>query len=326
MNMNHLKSLLVGGLMAASLSFISTGCNENPGDPTDPTVVRPAAPTNAMAVSLSSNSVGLTWTAPTTTDAVTYKVTYASDGTVVDSGSTTASGTSVTITNLQAGKAYTFSVYSVRVSDTVMSSTAAQVTWAPATRYATSTIRMYEKASAQGSGLILDPAKGGPENISVATANPNVQLVMFANDTTNRVIIGSAYGVEEYKNVNGFDRNVYVSDSIYAVPSLDQWYENQSIASRIGVNGNVSSYSIPQTVSATGNTFMFYVRTGTSGNYHYARVMVEKDAAGKVLQGTSPNRYVELEISYQLAADVPYAKIPAGATTPVGVIPAKIAK
>lgn len=322
MNM-HLKSLLVGGLMTAALSLASVGCNEN--DPITPTGNAPTAPTSAKAVSLSSTSVGVSWTPSTDTGTITYTVKYMSNGTVADSGSiSNITGSSTTVTGLTA-KAYTFEVYAVRGTDM---STAASVIWAPASRYNGSTIRMYEKLSGSGSGLTIDPALGGPQNVSVSSSvNPDlstVQLVMFVTPTNN-VLIGSAYGIDEYKNVDGFNRNVYISDSVYAVPSLDAWYENVSLDQRINTaSGNLSYFTLPATVSGS-NTFMFYVRTGsTASEYHYARVLV-KSPGGKVLQGSGNDRYVEMEISYQNTPALPYAKVPAGAVTPRGVIGSQLA-
>ena len=45
-------------------------------------------------------------------------------------------------------------------------------------------------------------------------------------------------------------------------------------------------------------------------DYNYAKVLVKYNN-GSFLQGTSPNRYVEFEISYQKVTGVPYAKVPA---------------
>lgn len=279
----------------------------------------PTPPEKLKAISRSSTSVGLSWTPSTDTGAITYTVRYISSGPVIDSGSVdNISGASMTVTGLDVQAAYTFEVYAVRAGAV---STPISITWAPASRYTGGTIRMYEKTSSNGSGLILDPAKGGPANISIATPSTNVQLAIFVTPN-DQVMIGSAYGIDEYKSVDGFDRNVYLSDSAYAVPSLDAWYDDLPIDQRIDeVNGNVSYFTFPGTMSTSGN-ILFYVRTGsTPTEYHYARVLM-KNRGGKILQGTPPNRYIELEISYQNTPNLPYAKRPAGAATPRGWLPA----
>ena len=66
--------------------------------------------------------------------------------------------------------------------------------------------------------------------------------------------------------------------------------------------------------TATGNTkgVTFFARTGTNtNNYHYAKIVVLKNApGGGYLHDNTPtgNTYVEVLVSYQTAAGVPYAK------------------
>lgn len=328
MNLKNLTPLLMGGLMMAALGFGSTGCNENTVDPNDSTGngTAPSAPTGLMAVTQGPTQVGLKWTPSTDTGSISYSIEAIPTGAVVAGDTvrvTAAVGAStVTVTGLGSNKAYTFHVYSVR--STVKSTSSAQITWAGASRHSTSgtTMRMYEFDSQLGSGLTVDPAKGGPANISVRNASTDVQLAMYnldnlgANDT---ILIGAAYAIEAYRNVNAFDINTYVSSQIFAVPSLDQWYENADLTTRFDNTGNLYYYKVLETVGGS-NTYMFYLRTGTAGSYHYARVLLKKDGSGRILQGTAPNRYVEVEISYQLTPDLPYAKLPAGAIVPQPVM------
>jgi|GEM_PF-837120 len=309
------------GLRSATVATDTATPSRKKTIPPPPSGTPPVPPSRAAIVSLNQNSVRIRWEAANDTGTITYAVKYRSEGGILDSGTISdINGTNVTISALLSGRAYAFSVYSVRSE--VFSATSATVSGAPANRYSTG-IRMYEKSSSQGSGLIVDPSKGGPENINITVPSTDVQLAMFVDDVNKKMLIGPLYGLEEYRNVDGFDRNVYISDSIYLIPGLNEWYDNQPISDRISEGGNLSHFPLPFQMSPQSqNMLMFYLRTGVADNYHYARVLLKKDASGKILQGTAPNRYVELEISYQTAPNVPYAKIPAGAATPRGYLPA----
>jgi hypothetical protein len=173
------------------------------------------------------------------------------------------------------------------------------------------TLKLYEKAATLGSGLGID---GGPRNISLATGEAGdfskVQLAMVLNATGNTFDIGPAAAFDEYQHVLDFDQNVYVSDSSFSVNSLSDWYSSKSLEDYIPKpldNGVGFTFN---NAGATG--VMFFVRLGsTAATAHYARVLVKSNGTDRV-QGTAPNRYVEVEISHQAVAGVPYAKFVAG--------------
>lgn len=317
-----LANLFLSGLVVAAMGFTAIGCNENdpgtgPGDGT-----APSAPSNVQATSLSANSVGLKWTASADTGAITYTVSWAPINSSTSTGSVdvAAGTTTATATNLTAGE-YKFSVVAKRSG---LSSTAATVNWAGATRYSndagatSTTIKMYETASSKGSGLTLDPSKGGPKNVSVGASNtvPNsVQLAIYttSSDPSN-FEIGPAYAFPEYKNADKFDQSVYISENSYVAQSLNEWYSTGMIT--VPANGNVRAFKFP--VTETGSTGQgFYVRTGAAGDYHYARVFIKK-SGGKLLQNDANGRYVELEISYQPTANLAYAKAAGRTPSPIG--------
>lgn len=323
-----LKSFLIGSTMLAAL--VIGGCNENdtPVDPT-PTPVAPKAVTNLQAVSLSETSVGLRWNAPVDTALTGYDVSWKSSDGTDSNGVNVISATDTTenATGLKVGKTYAFTVKTKRGTTL---STGVSVTWAGAQRFSndaaapTTTIRLYEKASSKGSGLTLDPSAGGPKNMSVATPTAPVQLGFIVDtvivDTVTKakeekIVIGAAYSFPEFKNVLLFDSNTYVSNTTWIAMGLNDWFIPQSLDKYIPGNGNFRAFTFDATVTdATGQGFI--VRTGATGNYHYARVFVN-NIGGKLLQGTFPNRYVELTISYQNTPNVPFAK--RGVESPVGV-------
>jgi len=198
---------------------------------------------------------------------------------------------------------YVFSVVSVKAG--VMSA-AATLSWAGAKRYASADMKMYEKASSKGSAIYFDP-QTGPKNVNVSTTgNPNlatVQLATFIDGENVRIGSANAFSAADFQNINSFDSNTVISGSTtIAANSLDEHYAN--------INPATLTYSkkVLSLVNAANTGTIFYLRTGSSSaNYHYARVFV-KPVAGKLIQGTSPDRYVQIEASYQETAGLGFAK------------------
>ncbi len=310
MNMRH---LLASSFAALMLGLVAVGCNENPDGPTDPGSA-PSAPTNLQAVSLSATSVGLKWTASTDTGTITYTVTRAATGSASDTATVSGiSGVSQVFNGLTA-KEYTFTVVAVRGGK---ASTAITVKWAPAERYASTTLRLYEKKSSNPSGFSIDAEPGGPQSVSLAQSQPGkAQLAIFVLDstsnTTNTLLIGPAYAFPEYAASGNFnpakvDSSTYISPTDFVVGSLDTWFDSRAIDAVITSTTmtNTSAYTL--TGGNLNSARGFYVRTGTVGNYHYARVFV-KATGGKLVQGSYPDRYIEVEVSYQATPNLPYAK------------------
>jgi hypothetical protein len=233
--------------------------------------VLPSNPSGLEAASLSSTTVGLRWTASSTTGAgylVSYRKVGASDtaSSETPGSGITISGNSATVTGLAAG-AFTFYVFAR--TDSAMS-TGVSIDWASATRY--------------------------------------------TQVAANTFDIGPAYAFIGYRNSNRFDSSTYISNAGYSVATLDDLYLRRSLDTYIsggGANaGNILAFNLPAT-STDGKGVAFLMRVGNNGvgtGTHYARVLVRADATGRLLRGTAPNRYAEVEISYQPVAGVPYAK------------------
>lgn len=294
-----ITKLTLGSLLALAVGMGVVGCNENPTDST--VTVNP--PSNAMAVSLSTTSVGLKWN-KSTTSAATYKISWQGLTTTTVAGSMTSNDSMATVTGLTAGQAYTFSIKAISGTD---SSAATSVTWAPASVYTTS-VKLYEKSSSAPSGLIIDPAKGGPDAISVASGTfANVQFAV--NFTADSFYVGPAYSFTEFAHKNDFDRTVYVSSNSYVVSSLDTWYSNTSIDQLIdNTTGNVSAFGYKINNGFSQSQGFFIKLTGVDGQPRYARVLLKNQ--GNRLDASDANgRYVQVEVSYQLTPNLPYAKI-----------------
>jgi len=88
--------------------------------------------------------------------------------------------------------------------------------------------------------------------------------------------------------------------------SLDDVFETQALGdATVNMKPDSARYI---RVDNFSNNIVFFART-VEGNF--AKILV-KAAGGKLLQGTSPNRYVEMDISYQSAVNVPYAFVRGG--------------
>lgn len=273
----------------------------------------PNPPEKLEMSSLSASSVALRWTASHDTGMITYRVSWREANAVGgDSATIDAATNSAVASGLVAGRAYRFSVVALRGGK---ASSPIGGIWSGAEHYTDdqgNAIRIYETASANGAGLTLDPSKGGPKTVGVGSSNPNpgdVQLAIFtSSQEPNSFEMGPAYAFTEYKNADDFDPNTFVSEYSYLAESLGSWYlpEGTSVDRIIPLNGNIRAFTFQVVQSGTSGQG-FYVRTGTPGNYHYARVFI-RNSGGRLLQGTAPNRYVELEISYQLTPNLPFAK------------------
>lgn len=316
-----IRHLLASGTAVLMLGLLAVGCNENPDGPTNPATA-PTAPTNAQAVSLSATSVSVKWAASTDTGTITYRVRKASTSGADTSTLDNLTGTSATFNGLTAAE-YTFTIVAVRGGE---ASSSISVKWAPAERYATATLRLYEKRSSNPSGFSIDAEPGGPQSVSLAASRPGkAQLAVYILDstsnTTSEVIVGPVYSFPEYAvsgslNLAKIDTAVYISPTDFVVSSLDTWYSKDPIDAVITATSttNTSAYSL--TGGNLNASRGFFVRTGLAGNYHYARVFI-KATGGKVVQGSFPDRYIEVEISYQNTPNLPYAK--AGVPAPAGV-------
>ena len=224
-------------------------------------------PTDLRASALGDNRISLKWLRSPDTSVTAYVVTWRATG-------TSLSGTD-TLTDLTAAIGVAAPhTYSVTVAALRCTHISAPLTMECASAIrrgydSTEPIRLYEPTSANGCGLVIDPAMGGPLTVSVGASNPapgNVQLALFTNPSEPGTFqIGPAFAFKAFPNADQFDRNTYISDSAYPMKRLDSWYLSGPFDNQFTGTGNVSVFTFA-TTSALGHAF--FIRTGPEGNRH----------------------------------------------------------
>lgn len=285
-------------LFAASVAVVAVfafvAC-DNSGTGPGTTVTVPAAVDSLQATSINQTTVRLRWRASATTTVTGYRVTIVNTASGATIGTTNTTSTLFDVTGLTAGTVYAFRIQS-RTADTV--SAAREIRWSPAVRVTTmqgGAIRIYETASGFGSGLGI---QGGTAlNLTIARANDwDLGIATRSADT---LLFGSPGGLG-YAAINRMNMpDTRTGDNLYLnVDSLNQVFDTQV---QMGAPG---AFTIPLRTITRGFVLAFQTR---AGNFGKAFV---KSANGTILQGTAPNRYIEVEISYQPVANVPYAIAP----------------
>jgi hypothetical protein len=277
---------------------------------TDPVVTKldPPAPVDSIfALSATSTSIRLTWKASPTQSQTTftgYRVTVSGGAAPTTFTVASPSGTNrplVDITGLVTGTPYTFVIVATN-KDTV--SAARQIVWAPARRLTAfangNTARMYETPSMFPSAIQFTAA--GAELASIATAGSAADIaIATVGDSlyfgTPRTLYTIATGRATLMDNTGF---------YGGVDSLNQIFEPVNAVPFIQRNYGV------RTGQAKG--LLVYFRTA-SGNLVK---MLMKSVGGTLLQGTSPNRFVEVEFSYQPTANIGYTVLLAAPKTQSG--------
>ncbi|MCS7177342.1 MAG: fibronectin type III domain-containing protein [Candidatus Kapabacteria bacterium] len=272
----------------------------------------PAPPSNLQALSVNDSTVRLKWTASpseSSPDFGFYHLSVYEDATSRLVGTIRlGTRTPVDITGLRTGVIYRFELRSSWRDTTrsdARSTTAAVVRWSPATRYTTlpdgSPIRLYETASRFPSGLDLEGPDGKPRTLTVAQGN-EWDLCLDTRPVQGRESwdIGSpgksSYDITSPRRTL-IDTLRIKQQRYLTVDSLNQIFETEAF-------GGVGMAEVLFNFNNQRRGFIVVLRT-QDGNW--AKVFVKADAQGNVLQGTSPNRYVELEVSYQKTPNVPYA-------------------
>ena len=291
------KQLMYLAGLAVALVLVSCESTTDPADPQPP--VAPGAPTELMATSINETTIRIQWAAADTGAAATgFIVVVEEEGSnnpqelPISNGATRV----VNISQLTDGTVYDFTVYAL--NDTARSTPSPTISWAPAGRF-TADIRMYETESSMGSGVQL------PNNAGLTIGEGGSWDL--ALDTRGETFDIGSPGLSSYTDEstppefpNGEPARATLIGKVWTdVTSLDDIFESADLSQET-LEEKLLNFD---QANGTGSQFAFVVRT-TSGNY--AKVLV-KATDGKLLQGTTPDRYIDLEVSYQSGANVPYA-------------------
>jgi hypothetical protein len=303
--------LNINTLMIALAAVAVIGC-ETTTEPTDTPPPAPKAPAALAAKSDSETSIGLIWEtiAGDTVVPTSFLVEYNAVGsstkiTLPVAGSTARTAT---VSALTEGTVYEFVVYAL--NDTVKSPASPKIQWAPARR-GEGIYRLYSSASSsQGSGLGIFRAVGAPAVLTISSGGE--WDLCFDDKESGNPKIGSpgqsAYVNNDYQFPNGQTaKTVYINDVVYTgVNSLDDVYESTALTLPAS-NGEkmFPINALPQ--SNAGIAFVMGTRDEADQKYNFAKVLLKKQNNGGYIQGSGSSSYVEVEISYQTAKDVPYA-------------------
>jgi hypothetical protein len=261
---------------------LCAGCGNNLAGPAGTSSVQ--APSGLEAFSLDSAHVGLIWASSASASDTTRAGYTLSWGSVTDTVSRLADR--FTAGPLGRG-ATTFSIRSLLKSG--RSSDAATITWAPAWRFDAVPIVVTEYFPSQQAGFPgVDAGTGttDPKAVGLVDANADSTLDFYlAGPAGSPLQLQSAVAYSP-----GWHQTLF---STLTSPSPDL---NAPLAAFPGDN----TFTL-QNVPLTDNV-IYYVKTqGNAGEINYVRVHVH------ILTGTYPNRQVEIRISLQKVARLPYA-------------------
>jgi len=286
-------------MLALAAALVVLPACESETTPTDPVETKPVAPTALMATSLDADKIALKWTIADDTARKGYVITIKNMTTNQSNELTVAdeASTNMSISGLTEGVVYSFTVRAINV--TVESDPSPTIMWSPAKRVVTN-LKLYETDSEQGSGIEL-PSRA---NLTVS-AGDKWDICLDTRDESFDIGSPTISSYTDDSNPPKFVKNGLVARKTLLgkawgnVTSLDEVYESVDLTSET-LEESLYNFNAQNTAGAP---FAFVVKT-ESGNF--AKVLV-KAVGGKLLQGTAPDRFVELEISYQSGANVPYA-------------------
>lgn len=263
------------------------------------------------ATSLDSTSVRLFFATPTTPNANTsfdhYVYTVRNNaGALISEKTVKSTSGTLDIVSLMEGEIYTFEIKAMYKNGDM--SKALSVKWSPASRFTLTGngvfIRLYESASKSGSGLdLFDKTTNSSEVLNVA--NGGAWNLGLDTKDANNIKFSSAKSIGY--NFPVAPQSAQLSTSYYEANSLNDVSDSKALSTNEFEDG--SHLLTDLEASAKGSNIVFIARTIEPGeiNYNYAKVLI-KNVGGKFLQGTSPDRYIEVQVSYQKKANVPYAK------------------
>lgn len=189
---------------------------------------------------------------------------------------------------------------------------------APAWRYSqdmlsgTSPLRLYERGSEMGDALVLDPDRYGPTVTTVQNATEgSIALVLGVLPNEDREEGKSPHSVELWiggiaiANIPAEKADLTSMLGYFDFRSqstLDDFAVHQGYFAGMSPSVCVTYYTLQNRNDAEDSIYRplgLYSRfsTQTPDVFRYTRIIVRPGTNGKYLQGTAPNRYIELDLS-----------------------------
>jgi hypothetical protein len=293
-------------ILLVIVSIAMVACSDIISDPDDNRIPDPAE--SAKATTTNDSTIRVKWTpSPSETDTafVGYVIKTTGDDGSMNIDTIAANLNPLQISGLTQGTIYTFEIKTLFDNGNLSSGTS--VKWSPAFRFTSNNndapIRLYETASLLGSGLdVYDQTTKKPKTYKLASG----EFWSLGLDTrAGKVIIASPTKIDySFPTPPGYTE---ISDDFFDAASLDDVYDSEALNSV-----TFAEYSIPLTTLTIEKNLVLIIRTKEVGStkFNYAKVLIKKPAGASWLQGSGSDRYLEVIVSYQEKAEVPYAKKP----------------
>lgn len=290
-------------LLVVALLAFAAACDEDSTGPIDADV---SAPTNLRAAS-ASEAIILNWT-PSVSESQDnfggYRITVLNKETNASFFENAPKGNGHTILNLQNGTRYKITVAAVTSADKE-SASPPSIEWAPAVRrdvnQAGQAIRVYSTTSINfNSAVDLYNASGICEVIpqSGQEFRDRGDLFVYAPDGTSNFLV-----IRSPSAANNQGMETQFSTVSYNADDLDAQYVTTPPAT-----GTYTSPEVTITNAAVNSGKVIYGRLERGSDYYYFRLLVKREAGGKLVQGSGIDRYLEFVVSYQHIRNVPFAK------------------
>lgn len=295
--------------LLAIFSFF-TSCNETttPDEPKE----KPNPPTELKATSYSATEVLLKWTPSTSESNALFKdyvleVTSTGGGGLIPTKYILKTENPYVLGGLVEGVEYTF-VLKARYTNGEESTTGAMVKWSPATRFFKTIngepIRLMGSKSAGGSGLnFYNSTEDGPEILTVAFKS-QWDVGIYTGPNNDKLDFGSP----KYINVGtGTTKPTLISSIAYFADSLNDKdaTDNVNLANAKHVYEEAAIDLTDPFFNSPKKGVIIVCKTADN---HWAKVFIKRGPDGKFIQGSGNEIYIEVELSYQMEPNVPYAR------------------
>lgn len=282
-------------------------------DSTGPERTRLDAISELKAYSRDSTSIGLAWTASpsvNTSYMAHQRLIVLSGQTVVRDSALASNETAAVVQNLVEGTIYQLEV-SVKANSTspYRDSFPVSIDWSPAKRFfidagSGQPLRLYESDSPGNLHALrcyLD-SLGGPRLLSLASAErAAMDFYLLSSGPALTLRTGSIYSQMPVGRQTRFSE---------ALPLDAATLDHPQSFVAAAETYLLDEVNVPSGTILTGK--IFFARTE---DQHYLRILVVKGVNNSLVQGTSPNRYIDLALSYQSTPGIRFANTGTGSST-----------